>query len=154
MQAMSVEALVILGLILTNGLLAMSRSAIESAKKSRLNNWSSQGDRAASAALRLSEDPRRLDWTVQLLVTVLTTFIGVYAGTTLVPATGKAIGGFGGLAEYKSIPELLGRGRRDHAGITGLFRARAPPAGFVSARNRSPVSCPFRSGASRCSRFR
>jgi putative hemolysin len=108
MQAMSVDALAVLGLILTNGLLAMSRSAIESAKKSRLNNWSSQGDRPASAALRLSKDPRRLDWTVQLLVTVLTTFIGVYAGTTLVPATGKAIGGFGGLAEYKSILSFWG----------------------------------------------
>ncbi len=53
MQAISVDALAILGLILMNGLLAMSRSAIESAKKSRLNNWSTQGDRPASAALLL-----------------------------------------------------------------------------------------------------
>ena len=92
MQSISVEALVILGLILTNGLLAMARSAIESAKKSRLNNWSGQGDRAASAALPLSKDPRRLDWTVQLFMTLLASLIGVYAGTTLVPALGQAIG--------------------------------------------------------------
>ena len=91
MQAISVEALVILGLILLNGLLAMARSAIESAKKSRLNNWSSQGDRAASAALLLRNDPRRLDWTVQLFTTLLTVTHGVYAGTDLVPAARPAL---------------------------------------------------------------
>ncbi len=91
MQAISLESLVILGLILLNGLLAMSRSAIESAKKSRLNDWSSQGDRAASAALLLRDDPRRLDWTVQLCATLLTVTIGAYAGTYLVPALGRAL---------------------------------------------------------------
>jgi putative hemolysin len=93
MQAISTEALVLLGLILTNGLLAMARSAIESAKKSRLNNWSSQGDRAASAALFLSNDPRRLEWTVQFLMTLLTTATGAYAGAVLLPALGRAVGG-------------------------------------------------------------
>jgi putative hemolysin len=103
MQAISLETLVILGLILTNGLLAMSRSAIESAKKSRLNAWSSQGDRAASAALLLSNDSRRLDWTVQLLMTLITTAIGVYAGTTLVPSLGRAIAGSRNSADNEQI---------------------------------------------------
>ena len=93
MQAISLETLVILGLILANGLLAMARSAIESAKKSRLNNWSSQGDRAASAALLLSNDPTRLYWTVQLLMALLTTSIGAYAGAVLLPSLGGAAGG-------------------------------------------------------------
>ncbi len=91
MQAISLETLVILGLILLNGLLAMSRAAIESAKKSRLNDWSIQGDRAASAALVLRDDPTRLDWTVQLCATLLTVTIGVYAGTYMLPAIGRAL---------------------------------------------------------------
>ena len=49
----------------------------------------------ASAALALSNDPRRLDWTVQLFTTLLASVIGVYAGTTLVPRLGRAIGGSG-----------------------------------------------------------
>jgi putative hemolysin len=103
MQSFAVEALFITGLILTTGLLAMARSAIESAQKSRLNNWSSQGDRAASAALALSQDPRRLDWTVQLFTTVLASLIGVYAGTTLVPALARAIGDWGSLAAIRQV---------------------------------------------------
>ncbi len=92
MQAIALEILVILGLIVTNGLLAMARSAIESARKSRLSNWSSQGDRAASAVLVLRDDPRRLDWTLQLSMTLLSALIGAYAGSTLVPALARTIG--------------------------------------------------------------
>ena len=91
MQAISVESLIVLGLIVTTGLLAMSRSAIESAKRSRLNNWSSQGDRAASAALLLSNDPRRVDWTMQFFLTLLNTILGVYAGAKLVPSVARII---------------------------------------------------------------
>jgi putative hemolysin len=108
MQSVPEEALFILGLIVTIGLLAMARSAIESAQKSRLNNWSGQGDRAASAALALSQDPRRLDWTVQLFTTLLASLIGVYAGTTLVPALGRAIGEWGSLAPFRQVLSLSG----------------------------------------------
>jgi putative hemolysin len=108
MQSFPLEALVIPGLIVANGLLAMARSAIESAQKSRLNNWSSQGDRAASAALALSQDPRRLDWTVQLFTTLVASVIGVYAGAKLVPAASEAIGRLGSLAPYGQILSLLG----------------------------------------------
>jgi putative hemolysin len=106
MQSLLVEALFVLGLILTTGLLAMARSAIDSAQKSRLNNWSSQGDRAASAALALGQDPSRLDWTVQLFTTLLASLIGVYAGTTLVPALAGKIGERGSLAPYGHVLSL------------------------------------------------
>src|SRR5262245_44351990 len=103
MRTFPAETLVIPGLIVTNGLLAMARTAIESAQKSRLNNWSSQGDRAASAALAISEDPKRLDSTVQLFTTLVASLVGVYAGTTLVPALSQAFGRFGNLASYGQI---------------------------------------------------
>jgi putative hemolysin len=108
MQSFLSEALVIPGLIVTNGLLAMARSAIESAQKSRLNNWSSQGDRAAAAALELGQDTRRLDWTVQLFTTLFATLIGVYAGMTLAPPLGELIGRSPNLAPYSQILSVLG----------------------------------------------
>ena len=108
MQSLPLEALIIPGLIVTNGLLVMARSAIESAQKSRLHNWSSQGDGAATAAFALSQDPRRLDWTVQLFTTLVATLIGMCAGVTLVPALSEAIGKSGGLAPYGQILSLAG----------------------------------------------
>ena len=46
MQAIYWDVLLILGLILASGLLAMSEFAIGSARKSQLRDWSSQGYRA------------------------------------------------------------------------------------------------------------
>ena len=100
MRAIHVETLTIIGLILASGLLAMARYAIESAKKSRLKSWSSHGSRAAGIALHLSDDPKRLDWTVQLGMTLLATLTGVYAGGTWVPALSNATAGIGGLTSY------------------------------------------------------
>ncbi len=100
MRAIHVETLLILGLILLSGMLAMARYAIESAKKSRLKSWSSQGNRAAGVALDLSNDPKRLDWTVQLGMTLVGTLAGVYAGGTWVPALSKATEGVEGLTQY------------------------------------------------------
>jgi magnesium and cobalt exporter, CNNM family len=103
MHAIFAETLVILGLIVLSGLLGMSRSAIEVAKKSRLSDWSTQGDHAASAALVLRNDPRKLEWTVQLFGTLVTVAIGVYAGAYLVPELGRAIGGPRGLSAREQI---------------------------------------------------
>ena len=82
MHAIYWDIILILGLILLSGLLAMAELAIGSAPKSRLRDWSNQGHRAAAAALRLSEDPRRLHWTVQAGTTLLGTLAGVYGGAT------------------------------------------------------------------------
>jgi putative hemolysin len=100
MRAIHVESLFILGLILLSGMLAMSRYAIESAKKSRLKSWSSHGNRAAGVALDLSNDPKRLDWTIQFGMTLVATLTGVYAGRTWVPALSKATEAAGGLTQY------------------------------------------------------
>jgi len=100
MQAIFVDVLLILGAIVASGLLAMSELAIGSASKSRLRNWSGQGDRGAAAALGLSERPKRLLWTVQAGTTLLGALAGVYGGATLVPRLSRAIEGIGPLAPY------------------------------------------------------
>jgi putative hemolysin len=100
MQPIIAEVLLPLGLILASGLLALSQYAIESAAKSQLREWSSRGDRAAGAALALSEDPKRLLWTVRAGMTVLTTLAAVFGGALLVPRLSRALSGLGPGAPY------------------------------------------------------
>ena len=103
MQSIPLVVVVVLGLIFLKGLLVFAQSAVESSKKSRLNSWSSAGDRAASAALVLAEDPRRLDWTIQLFTTLLGCSIGVYAGMTLLSVRTAPIGEPDGPAGYGQL---------------------------------------------------
>ncbi len=100
MQAISVEVLLILGVIVATGLLAMSELAVGAASKSRLRDWSDRGDRGAGAALGLSEHPKRLLWTVQAGTTLLGALAGAYGGATLVPPLSRTIERIGPLAPF------------------------------------------------------
>ena len=51
------EAAVLLGLIVLNGLFAMSEVALLMARKARLQRLVAEGDKSAAAALALGEDP-------------------------------------------------------------------------------------------------
>ena len=51
------EILILFGLILLNGVFAMSEIAIVTARKARLSKMVSEGSRSAAIALKLSEDP-------------------------------------------------------------------------------------------------
>jgi putative hemolysin len=101
MQPFFADVLLILGLILASGLLALSEYAIGSAAKSQLKEWSSRGDRAAAAALLLSEQPTRLLWTARAGMTVLGTLAAVLGGATLVPQLSTALGGLGPVAPHR-----------------------------------------------------
>jgi putative hemolysin len=101
MQAIYAEILVIASLILARGLLAMSEFAIGSARKSRLRDWSSQGDRGAGAALSLSEDPKSLLWTTQAGSVLLETLAGALGGVALAPQLSRTIERIGALAPYR-----------------------------------------------------
>jgi putative hemolysin len=103
MQAIHVEVLVILSLILVQGLLAMAGFAVGSARKSRLRNWANQGNRGATAALRLSEDPRYLHWTMQAWINLLGTLVGVYAGATVEPVISRGLEPIAQLAAYRHV---------------------------------------------------
>jgi putative hemolysin len=100
MQPILPEVLLIFGLILASGLLALSEHAIAAAAKSQLRDWTSRGDRAAGAALGLSEEPTRLLWTVRAGMTVLTTLAAVFGGMTLAPQLSRALAGLGPVAPY------------------------------------------------------
>ncbi len=74
------EAILILVLTLANALFAASEIALVSARKGRLEALAAQGNRGATAALQLAEDPSRLLSTVQVGITVFSTFAAVFGG--------------------------------------------------------------------------
>jgi CBS domain containing-hemolysin-like protein len=63
------ELLLLFGLILLNGVFAMSEVALLTARRSRLKQLAANGDRLAAAALRLADDPTRFLSTVQIGIT-------------------------------------------------------------------------------------
>ncbi|MBK9128940.1 MAG: HlyC/CorC family transporter [Phycisphaerales bacterium] len=77
------EILIIFGLIVLNGLLAMSELAIVSARKARLREMANAGDRRAESALRLRAMPERFLSTVQIGITLVGVFAGAYGGATI-----------------------------------------------------------------------
>src|SRR5262245_9471396 len=73
---MPAEVFVLLGLILLNGVFAMSEIALVTARKARLQVLVDQGDRGAEAALALNEEPTRFLSTIQVGITS----IGILSG--------------------------------------------------------------------------
>jgi putative hemolysin len=71
------EIFVLLGLIILNGVFAMSEIAIVTAKKSRLMALAAKGDRSAEVALKLAEDPTQFLSTVQIGITSISLLNGM-----------------------------------------------------------------------------
>lgn len=76
------EILIVVGLIVVNGIFAMSEMAVVSARRMRLQQWSRQGDSKASAALALHNSPNVFLSTIQIGITL----IGILSG-----AVGEAL---------------------------------------------------------------
>lgn len=73
---MFAACLLLAGLLLVNGLLAMSELAIMTSRTSRLERDARRGSRGAAAALALAREPTRFLSTVQVGITL----IGIFAG--------------------------------------------------------------------------
>jgi putative hemolysin len=79
-----VDILIILGLILINGVFAMSEIAIVTSKRIRLQKLSENGSRGAKAALDLSDNPSRFLSTIQVGITLIGIFNGAFGEASLV----------------------------------------------------------------------
>ncbi len=77
------EIFILLGLILINGLFAMSEIAIVTAKKSRLTRLASLGSSSAKSALKLAEDPTHFLSTVQIGITSIGIMNGIFGESIL-----------------------------------------------------------------------
>lgn len=94
------DIIIILGLILVNGIFAMSELAVVSSKRIRLQNLSDNGSRGAKAALKLADHPSRFLSTVQIGITVIGIFNGAFGEASLVAKLAPEIASVPALAEY------------------------------------------------------
>ena len=77
------DAAIIMGLILLNGLFAMSELAIVSARSGRLAVLADEGHKSAKVALSLAKDPGKFLSTVQIGITLIGVINGAYSGASL-----------------------------------------------------------------------
>jgi len=77
------EIAILFGLIILNGIFAMSEIALVTARKARLQKLAEGGDTAASAAIRLGDDPNRFLSTVQIGITSIGILNGIVGEATL-----------------------------------------------------------------------
>lgn len=98
---------ILLALLLTNGLFAMSELALVSSKPARLKARAEAGDKGAAAALKLLDDPSRLLSTVQIGITLVGVFAGAYGAAAfaddLSPIIAKAVPRFAARADEAAI---------------------------------------------------
>lgn len=85
------DLIIIAGLIVLNGVFAMSELAIVSAKTSRLQSRADDGSRAAEVAIRLAAEPGRFLSTVQIGITLIGIIAGAYSGASLGQPMGERL---------------------------------------------------------------
>ena len=77
------EIFILVGLILLNGIFAMSEIAIVTARKSRLTALAQKGKSSAAIALKLAEDPTQFLSTVQIGITSIGILNGIFGEAVL-----------------------------------------------------------------------
>jgi len=82
-MSLGLEIIVILLLIIVNGLFSLSELALVSARRARLAVLQRKGVRGAEFARTLSEDPQRFLPTVQVGITLVSVFTGVFGGARI-----------------------------------------------------------------------
>ena len=101
------DILVILGLILLNGVFAMSELAIVSSREARLRAMAKNGSGGARCALDLAAEPGRFLSTVQIGITLIGVLNGAYSGASLGEPMSQRVQQFG---VSKDSAETIGFG--------------------------------------------
>lgn len=97
---MIVDLLIVLGLILVNGVLAMSELAVVSSRRARLQGMEKRGVPGARTAAQLNEQPGRFLSTVQIGITLVGVFAGAFSGATLAEPLGEYFAAIGWRMEF------------------------------------------------------
>ena len=92
---MTTQVLILLGLVVLNGLFAMSEIALVTARKTRLKKLVDEGDHLAAAALALGEDPNRFLSTIQIGITSIGVLNGIVGEAALSPPFADWLESFG-----------------------------------------------------------
>ncbi len=85
------DLIIIAGLIVLNGIFAMSELAIVSAKTTRLQAKADAGSHGAQTALDLASDPGKFLSTVQIGITLVGIIAGAYSGSSLGGPVGERL---------------------------------------------------------------
>lgn len=94
------EIFIIIGLILLNGVFAMSEIALISARKSSLTTDAKKGSKSAQTALKLANEPDRFLSTIQIGITLIGILTGIYSGNTIAVTFGEMMRDWGIPASY------------------------------------------------------
>lgn len=94
------DIFIILGLILINGVFAMSEIAVVSSKRIRLQKLAENGSRGAQAAIELADSPSRFLSTIQVGITLIGIFNGAYGEASLVSQLSPRLDGLPLIGEY------------------------------------------------------
>ena len=85
------DLLIIFGLIVLNGVFAMSELAIVSAKTSKLRARAEEGSVSAATAIRLAAEPGKFLSTVQIGITLIAIITGAFSGASLEGPVGERL---------------------------------------------------------------
>ena len=85
------DLFIIAGLIVLNGVFAMSELAIVSAKTNALRAKRDEGSKAAATAIRLAAEPGKFLSTVQIGITLIAIITGAYSGASLEGPVGERL---------------------------------------------------------------
>lgn len=94
------DLFIIAGLILLNGVFALSELAIVSARTARLRTAADKGSAGARVALELAADPGKFLSTVQIGITLIGIIAGAYSGASLGGPVGERLVALGLPPEY------------------------------------------------------
>jgi putative hemolysin len=104
---MLTDALLLMALICTNGLLAMSEIAIVGSRRARLLQMVDAGSRGATRALQLAGDPTRFLSTVQVGITSIGILSGAVGEATIAGRLRVALSHVPLLAPYADVAALV-----------------------------------------------
>jgi putative hemolysin len=97
------EGAVIVLLILINSWLSLSEMAVVASRKLRLRQWIKKGNKSAEKALFLSENTSMFLSSIQIGITLLGIFLGVFSGSTLVRYLSAYLSGFSFLHPWQDL---------------------------------------------------
>ena len=100
MSSMIIEAAIVLLLILANGFFAASEIAVVSARKGRLVQQAQLGRHSAAVALELAENPNHFLSTVQVGITLISTFAAAFGGASIAEVLAISLRSIPSLALY------------------------------------------------------
>ena len=107
MDNVGIDLLVIALLLLVNGILAMSETALLSVRKARLQHRVNEGDRRAQTALQLLEHPNRFLSTIQIGITLIDVLVGAIGGAAVATFLGGLVSKIPALEPYSESISLF-----------------------------------------------